>query len=271
MENTWDILVKELAIHGIKLIDSGTCSILYDKKFIKLPIRNILGSIKKRTIHNGKIFEELWVELLNLLESEQPVYEKPPLDDITIRLFINTIKDLLNFASFLTKNFDFENEELENKVTQTIRESLNKDYTQFSIDVILLVPDYKIGLDWVFRNISRLAYLRSMLNFIRFGYKRISDIPIKTARGISGPWANLDLPILERRYPWSDIAEEMTGRERDKKHQRRYRQGFYNYNDPYGRVGEGHYWREMRNEPFSWTSKNYDSPYPSRHTLSKWV
>jgi len=169
MENTWDILVKELAIYGIKLINSGTCSILYDKRFIKLPIRNILGSVKKRTIHNGKIFEGLWRTLVELLNNEESIDERPPLDGITIKLFINTLKDLLNFSVFLAEHFNFEGEQLKEKIIEIIRKSLNKDYIQFDRETILFVPNYKISLDWTFREISRLSYVRSMLNFVSFG------------------------------------------------------------------------------------------------------
>jgi len=41
-----------------------------------------------------------------------------------------------------------------------------------------------------------------------------------------------------------------------------------NYNND-GRVGEGFYWRELRNEPFDWADRDWEDPYPSRHLLSR--
>jgi len=72
----------------------------------------------------------------------------------------------------------------------------------------------------------------------------------------------------ERVFEWDDIDEEMRGRDRDIRRQKRYRTGLENYNND-GRVGEGFYWRELRNEPFSWHSREFDDPYPSRHLLSR--
>ncbi|MFW6173100.1 MAG: hypothetical protein ACOC5T_05090, partial [Elusimicrobiota bacterium] len=76
----------------------------------------------------------------------------------------------------------------------------------------------------------------------------------------------LDLPMEERVFKWRDIEDEVRGRERGKEKQRRYRQGFENYNND-GRVGEGYYWREMRNEPYSWYDRGTSSPYKSRATI----
>jgi len=35
-------------------------------------------------------------------------------------------------------------------------------------------------------------------------------------------------------------------------------------------ITEGYYWREIRNEPFSWYNRADDSPYPQRDTLGNW-
>ncbi len=102
-----------------------------------------------------------------------------------------------------------------------------------------------------------------MLSLVATGKKNVIKSEIKTARGISGPWANLDLPLEERKFPF---GIELQGRERDKKGQRRYRKGFENYNTE--NVGDGHYWRELRNEPYSWADRNSESPYPHRNLLN---
>ena len=205
--------------------------------------------------------------VLFILQCSQPFATKDPLDELSLKLFIHSIKDLYDFIQFVCENFSFENEELRKILPQYVKEALNKDYTQFPKEIILTLPDNKIILDWIFREMSLLAYIQTLLRFAKFGPTKLSQMQVKTARGVSGPWANLDLPMLERKYPWHDIVEELMGRDRDKKRQRRYKKGFDYYNDPYGRAGEGHYWRELRNEPFSWSQRSSESPYPSRNLL----
>jgi len=265
---TWDILTKELAIYGVKLINAESCEVYLNENFIKIPTNRVISSINKRIKYNGNIFETTIQETISLLSANQSFGTKEAIDKLVLNYFINSTKDLYDLSWFLTNNFTFNNKNLGKQFCQVIRSSLNKDYTEFSREVILEIPKYKISLDWIFRKMALLSYIKNLIQFARLGPTKVSQISIKTARGISGPWANLDLPMLERKYPWADIAEEMSGRENDKKKQRRYRKGFEHYNDPYGRVGEGHYWREERNAPFSWTEKNTESPYPSRKMLS---
>jgi len=124
-------------------------------------------------------------------------------------------------------------------------------------------------LDWIYRRNSILTYIIHLLKFSKAGEEAVCKYVVKTARGVQGPWGNLDLPMLERQFKWDDVAEETRGRDRDIKRQHRYRMGLENYNND-GRTGEGFYWREIRNEPFSWYDRDSEDPYPSRHTLSRW-
>jgi len=268
MLNTWETLIGELAIFGIKLVNARECSIYDNGKYIDTNIDKALGSVKKRIINNGKVFEKELKDLLFILQQEQPFGTKDPLDELSLKLFIHSLKDLNDLIQFICENFVFTDEELRKILPQQIKIALEKDYTQFPKDIILTLPDNKIILDWIFREMSLLAYIQTLLRFAKLGPTKLSQIQIKTARGVSGPWANLDLPMLERKYPWHDIVEELMGRDRDKKRQRRYKKGFDYYNDPYGRAGEGHYWREMRNEPYSWSQRSTESPYPSRNQLT---
>ena len=270
MDNVWDILTKELAYYGVNLINSSECSVAFGDKVKKAPTKNVIGSIEKRIRHNGLLLEELFSELIELLCQTQPISTKDALDEITIKFFVNSLKSTCDFVGFLCHECDFVDKAIKIKLSTELPRSLNRDYTEFPKEVILSLPDLKINIDWVYRNMSILNYIRSLLMFARLGPNNIQKMNIKIARGISGPWANLDLPMLERKFPYADIAEEMSGRRRDIRQQRRYEKGFRHYNDPAGRVGEGHYWREIRNEPFSWSTGNTDSPYPSRHTLSRW-
>jgi len=157
---------------------------------------------------------------------------------------------------------------------KAVSTSLNRDISTFGRRQVYSLSDYKITIDWISRVISRLLYVSNLLAFASMGPKRVAkyDIKtakgisydIKTAKGISGPWAHLDLPMEERVFPFGD---EVQNREKSKLQQRRFRKGLENYNND-GRVGEGHYWRELRNEPFSWFDRGSEDPYPSRSMLS---
>ena len=142
--------------------------------------------------------------------------------------------------------------------------AFNRDIKSFSKDQIYKFIDYKITIDWTYRRINRLIYLRKLLSFSLLGKKKIAQHNIKLARGVSGPWSNLDLPVQERVFTWDD-QEFNKDVSKQKQKQNRYRKGFEAYDEP--GVAEGHYWRELRNEPFSWADRGSESPYPSRSRL----
>jgi len=252
----WEILKKELNYYGIKLLEHGKCQIHNDDQSPKIQgIIKTARQLTKSINQKKKVFLFLWEELVELLDKED-VLERKIVDERMVKLFIFSLKD---FSKFLLCF-----EELEgSKFEKAISDSLNKDIKSFSKEQIYDVSDYKISIDWVHRLISRLMYIRKLLIFASCGRRRIAKYDIKMAKGVSGPWAHLDLPMQERVFPFGG---ELNARDIQKKRQRRYRKGLENYNKP--GVGEGHYWRELRNEPFSWADRGTEDPYPSRHMLS---
>ncbi len=82
------------------------------------------------------------------------------------------------------------------------------------------------------------------------------------AAGVAGPGSRLDLPLKERVF---EFGTEVGNRTKAKQKQRRYRKGLENYDSE--SFAEGHYWRELRNEPFAWSDRNFDDPYPGRNYL----
>lgn len=255
--STWEILKKELDYYGINLLEHGKCQIYRDSQSPKVQgiiktSRQINASISKKK----KVFLSLWEELSEILDRRDSFIPQP-IDDKMIKLFIFSLKDLSKFLLCF--------EELDgSKFEVAVTDALNKDIKYFSKDQVYESSNYKITIDWVHRLISRLYYIKKLLIFASCGKRKISEYDIKTARGISGPWAHLDLPMQERVFPFGG---ELGERNRDKRRQRRYRQGLENYNNG-GSVGEGHYWRELRNEPFSWYDRATEDPYPHRSLLN---
>jgi len=257
--NTWDILNKELKYFGIKLTNNKNCQ-FYDASgnFYNLPISITIQKIRKGIKENINLFSSLWQQVEELLLEENT--KEPCIDENLKKLFIFSLKDL---SKMLLCFSDLDNSNLSN----FIDDYLNRDINSFNSYQIDTLSNLKISLDWIHRLIQRLKYVVSLLEFASTGKRKVSDYIMKTARGVSGPFSNLDLPQNERMYSYkSEDARSLRGRERDKKNQRRYKKGLENYNNG-NFVGEGYYWREIRNQPFSWYDRKTESPYPSRNTL----
>ncbi len=254
--DTWVLLIKELNYYGIKLIDNKKCQIIDNDGDIKVQgviktIRTLNGKYKKQK----KILLSLWNEVVETLQYQSSFTEVIS-EDMT-NLFIFSLKDFIKYLLC----FDGMKK---SKYYEEVSKSLTKDIKTFDKQQIYSIPDYKISIDWVTRNISRLLYISNLLSMASMGKKRVSQLEIKTAKGIAGPWSRLDLPILERKFPF---GFGLKSREKGKQKQRRYTQGLANYNNS-GEVGEGFLWREIRNQPFSWADRKFEDPYPSRTQLS---
>jgi len=254
--DTWALLNKELEYHGIKLIDYTKCQISDNGQVKTQGVIHTIREINSIIKEQKGILLTLWNEIIFLLSQQDNSVEI--LDEKMMNLFLFSLKDMIKYL------LCFENSE-QSKYYKVVSSSLKKDINNFSRSQVYSLPDYKISIDWISRVISKLLYVSKLLAFASMGPKRVAKYDIKTAKGISGPWAHLDLPIEERMFPFGD---EIQQREKGKLHQRRYQQGLYNYNND-GRCGEGHYWRELRNEPFSWFDRGFEDPYPSRSILSR--
>lgn len=255
----WELLENELKYYGIILLNNRECQIDFlqgqtTRQGVIKTIRQLQFTINKRI----KVFKSLWDDVCSLLEGECDGCEMVDFD--MEKIFIHSLKDLSKLLLCFSECDGSHYEIIINK-------SLCKDVIMFSMEQINFLIDYKIAIDWVFRLINKLFYIKRLLTYSLYGKEKINKDIIKTARGVSGPWSNLDLPMKERVFPF---GKELNERVLDKQKQRRYYKGFENYNND-GRVGEGHYWRELRNEPFSWYDRKYEDPYPSRNSLSRWA
>jgi hypothetical protein len=254
--DTWELLEKELNYYGIRLINNKKCQITDDDGKSKTQ-----GVIKTIRILN-KYAKDQKAMLLSLWKDVEKILQKSDvnvdiIDDRMITLFIFSLKDFIKYLQC------FEDSE-KTEYYDIVSKSLSRDIKTFNKTQIYSIPDYKIAIDWISRNISRLLYICNLLSLASMGRSKVSKLKIKTAGGIAGPWSRLDLPMEERMFPFGFGLKE---REKGKQTQNRYTKGLMNYNND-GRVGEGHYWRELRNEPFDWFDRESEDPYPSRKMLS---
>jgi hypothetical protein len=257
MKDIFSTISQELGSYGIKVIDHNTCSFEHDGKRYKSKIQTKIFLLRKKYIENEKVLKELLEKSSQLLSNFQDYkITNEPVDQKSISLFIHTVKDLnklVHLKMSVNPNFidvcHFDN----------IKKALCRDYKSFPKDVITALPDYKIAIDFIYRRNCALFYIARLLKVIE--KNKFDNFIIKEAKGIQGPWSNLDLPMLERVFEWDDIEEEVRGRDKDIRKQRRYEQGLEEYNTD--KFQEGHYLREMRNEPYSWANRFTESPYPS--------
>ena len=234
-----------------------------DQFSIRKKIKNISNEISQ----NKKIFLDLWEDVFNLLY----ITGSNSCDIERHNLFVSSLHDLEKLIDCFS--------ELDGSLLKKIvLKSFDIDICRFSPLTIVDIPKYRISIGWIFRYINRLMYAKQLLKFLSLGTDFVNNFifesrekgMVVTASGstVGGPWSNLDLPMGERVWLWSDEEENIKGTEKDKQKQERYRRGLRNYNgivDP----GDGFawVWYENRNTPFSWYDRKTESPYPSRDML----
>ena len=199
------------------------------------------------------ITQKLWEEVSVSLR-EQPSKHSKPAEGIDA-IFIHSLQGLKRMIYLYPGLTSFEN------IDASISQALNRDINDFSYRTMSKIIEYKLAIEWVGHIISKNLYIKSLI--YRYG-KSLSNKDIVVAKGVHGPFSNLDLPMGERVFDWSSISDEVYGREKDKQKQNRYTMGLEGYNDPH--VNEGFMWREIKNEPFLW-GKEGENPYPHRNAL----
>ena len=254
-----DEFKRELEEYGIVVEDGFVLDFDENKK---IPLLNYISRLEKKTIYHKKLLKNLIEEAVEILYT--PKSKDVVVGEDEIDLFVFNLKDTVSLFNNVLIDCDLLGLD-KNKAYKSIKVLLNKDYKDFSLEAIRGFPDYKISIDWTIRELCSFSYIQDLLKVINKKDLDESSL-IKEASGIQGPWANLDLPMKERAYEFNSIEEQLRVRDKDIRNQRRYEKGFRNYNND-GRVGEGHYWREIRNEPYSWMNRKHEDPYPGRNLL----
>jgi hypothetical protein len=257
MDNTWEIMSQELAHNGIR-VKGDICYFKDENDQIKQSeIDSLISSITSDIKENLSLFSNLWVELANTLRSGKET-ETYITDKRTQNLFIYSIKNMMD----LIDNFS---DKKNTSVAQVVMNALSRDINKFSMEQSGKVIDLSLAISWMRRVLCKQKYV---CNLLRFAKTKGRNSKHKLARSVSGPWANLDLPMEERAWAWEDEDPNFRYRDKDIRNQSRYTKGLENYNGD-GRVGEGHYWRELCNEPYLWEERDEESPYPHRNTTTR--
>lgn len=160
-------------------------------------------------------------------------------------LFLNSAKKAFQLATVFT---DLE------PIQQNLARLLDTD--------ILLVDDHLIR-HFNAEHISIQA-LHSLIMTELYRKKLVSKLIQMTKQAqISGPWANLDLPMQERVWEWDEGEDQyFQDRMRARREQIRY--------NPEDATKNGFYyvWQDLTRDPYLFEDMKKDSPYKSRHLLT---
>lgn len=244
-----DLIRKELAAQGIVPTDGNTCQWNGRRLSFDQCKKKLLSS----AADNKRILLRLWTEVAEHLGQKETGEPCP----VARSMFVPAVQSLYALASNFAKLH-------ENGVVAALKQALNNDSNAYSRLIMSKVVEFRLAIDWVHHLVRRDLYLCALID----AYRRSLQDHQVVARGVAGPWSNLDLPMQERVFEWEDIEEEVAGRERDKRNQRRYRMGLENYGTGDFSPNEGFFWREIRNEPYSFDDDSSNT-YPHRSLL--WV
>lgn len=239
-------IYQELSAHGI-LVKDG---LVYIGNAAPVKRVDAIKSYKKRAKELFSIIEKTWTDISQILEFRD--CRKTDHSEGFVSLFIPALQGLKRMHALYPGLRDYD------KIKIHLNGALLSDSNTFSQTVMSKVIDYKLALEWLSHLLAKNMYIRALLIACANKNKTVE------AKGVHGPYSNLDLPMLERVFSWSSVDEETRGRSNDKRRQSRYTMGFERYNEP--AINEGFMWRELRNEPFLW-GKEGENPYPHRNIL----
>lgn len=241
---------KELSAHGINLLEGGKVSCSFSKEPISIKEAN--KKYVERSLKNRKFILELWKDLIESLSQKNE--NKSETYPYITRIFIDAVQSLYDLAI----NFSYLKEQ---KIVDALSMALDSDSSSYSSTTMNKVIDLRLCIEWVNHKINNDIYIANLLSAYYILGKESKQV---IAYGVDGFYSRLDVPMGERVFSFDEIEEDLRGRSRDIKNQRRYRAGLEGYNYPY--VNEGYYWREIRNEPYSFDDED-NNPYPHRDSL----
>ena len=160
-------------------------------------------------------------------------------------LFLSAVKKSLELSSIFT---DLKS------ITTTIQQLLDTDIASLDNHLIRHFNDDYLRIQCLHRLVMIELYRKRLV--------RHYMIITKQAQ-ISGPWANLDLPIEERKWEWNEGEDEyFKNRDQSRKEQIRY--------NPENQTKSGFYyvWQDLSRDPYLFTNMKEDSPYKQRTSLS---
>lgn len=230
-----------MQVHGIKC-DNGRCICSVGDE--KVETSSLSECLSKLSDGLSEIKSDLWSNWQKISELAERIYGDKSGNDGSIHnlFFLNSVKKIY----LLSKSFT----DLSN-----IHPIL---YRLFNIDVADVAPELISQFNTLYLKI-KLEHILILGEIYKVKLVKKYMQITKTAQSVSGPWANLDLPMKERVWEWEGEDEEYFA-ERTKS-----KQGQIRYNPEYNKMGYYFVWVDQNRDPYTFESN--DSPYQSRNIL----
>lgn len=238
-----DILTDELRIFGvIDQPDTSYKCCVGDELVACNSIDECYNLIKQGISELKESLWSDWQDLANLatiiINSEHP--NSGSLDNL---VFLNSVKK----SYLLSKVFSDLSE-----VSSVLKNLFNVDTAMVHENLVGKFNMLYLRIKLVHHLIMRESYRLQLIS----RSKKMN----KTAQ-ISGPWANLDLPMKERVWDWDEDEEYFDDRSRARREQVR-------YNPENNKMGFYYVWQDLNRDPYLFEDMKEDSPYKSRHLLT---
>lgn len=236
----------KLELRAFDIIDNPDLSFTYkvgDETLKATSLNDCIDGINEGIVELRNHIWENWQDLANLsiIITQNESSNEGSLDNL---MFLNAVKKAYLLSKVFTDLSD---------VSDAIKQVFDIDAINVSEDLIYKFNDKYLRIRLLHYLIMRDVY---RIKLIRRSFKNT-----KTAQ-ISGPWANLDLPMKERMWEWDDEeAEYFDTRQKARREQVRYNPET---------VGQGFYyiWQDLTRDPYRFEDMKTDSPYKSRHLIT---
>lgn len=241
---TDDLLKEELEVFGItNQPDSSWQCCIGDENINIKSLNECISTIQESILELKKHLWEDWQDLANvadvILHSENT--NLGSLDNL---IFLNAVKKSYLLSRVFSDLTD---------VSTILKKIFYLDATDIHGNLIS-----KFNLVYL-----RIRLLHHLIMHEIYRLKLLTRCQVITRQSqVSGPWANLDLPMKERVWEWNEEDDEyFNNRSRARREQVR-------YNPENNKAGFYYVWQDLSRDPYLFMDMVKDSPYKSRHLLT---
>lgn len=242
--NAVDLILNELGANGIVRNENNTYRLsIGDEKTTVDTLNDCRKFLRKGIAELKDHLRETWDDLSHLADAiiANNGENNPSLDNL---LFLNSVKKSFLLSRMFSQLAD---------VSLSIKKLFYVNPNHIDQDLIQKFTHKYLQIRSAHYLVMNETYRLRLIN----RYMQVT----KTAQ-VSGPWANLDLPMKERVWEWDEGEEEYFGN-RDKARKEQIR-----YNPELDKYGFYFVWQDLTRDPYKFEDMKKDSPYKSRHLMS---
>lgn len=242
-QTTNDLLREELRVFGITDQADASFRCCVGDEYIELKSLDECAKLIQEGITELK--EHLWEDWQDLANVAVVILHNDnanhgSLDNL---IFLNAVKKSYHLSRVFSELSD---------VSNTLQQL-------FYVDAVAIHNNLIAKFNMIY---LRIRLLHHLIMQERYRLKLIHQRQSMSKQAqVSGPWANLDLPMKERVWEWSEDEEYFDDRSRARKEQVR-------YNPENNKMGFYYVWQDLTRDPYLFEDMKDDSPYKSRHLLT---